>query len=123
MIHQADRVLQVLRDRGAEGTYQGEWYADAPDGRGPITRLTSRIDDLKNRGHKIGVRPKTKSRKFVTYYLIELAPAETRTPSPEPPGFDPDLERDAIIEAAHLFEPPPAPETESPAERYYQAGH
>ena len=119
---QTDRVLAVLRTRGTEGTYQGEWYGDAPDGLGPITRLTSRIDDLKNQGHQIEVRPKTTSRKFVTYILRAEAPAQKpQAAEPEPPGFDPDMARDAIIEAAHLFDPPEA-EAMTPGERYYREG-
>ena len=115
---QTDRVLAVLRARGAEGTYQGEWFDDAPDGRGPITRLTSRITDLKAAGYQIATRPKTERRTFTTYYLQSQAPST-------PPAIDhlpdPDDDRDQVLEAAYLFEPPP-PTKQTTSVGYYEAG-
>jgi hypothetical protein len=119
MKSQTDRVLAVLQARGSEGTYQGEWFQDAPDGLGPITRLTSRITDLKAAGYQIATRPKTERRKFTTYYLASSSPV---TPAPVEHEPDPDAERDRRLEDAYLFEPPEPLPAKTTAVDYYKAG-
>lgn len=55
---QKDRVLAVLRERGARGTSWLDWAASpAPDGRTPIAHLAGVVRDLRADGHSIETIP------------------------------------------------------------------
>lgn len=52
---QEQRILTVLRQRGAQGTTQADWKDrdDVVDGGSAITRLAARVRDLRDQGHRI----------------------------------------------------------------------
>ena len=90
MPSQNDRVLRLLRMRGEYGTTVNDWDrgqgVPAIDGGERITRLSARITDLKNAGHR--VEPIEKREGFTVYALLPSKPvAEVRPTAFRLPAF------------------------------------
>lgn len=77
---QQARVLRALRESGNRGTEQSEWLApNVRDRRGPITRLASRIADLRAAGYTI----RTAGRRHgFRVYVLEEEPGPRLRPAP-----------------------------------------
>ena len=77
---QRQRVLASLEAAGPRGITQGDWLSGlGVDGRGSITRLAARINDLRARGYKIEVGGERNG--FAVY---KLQPKLELLPEPEP---------------------------------------
>lgn len=87
-LSQNDRVLRLLRMRGEYGTTVNDWDrgqgVPAIDGGERITRLSARITDLKNAGHR--VEPIEKREGFTVYALLAPVPERER-PEVAAPAF------------------------------------
>lgn len=76
------RLLAALRARGARGVRTDEFLApDVLDGGKPITRVASRISDLKERGHRIEAHREPNG---VARYVLVGHLAPTALPAREP---------------------------------------
>jgi hypothetical protein len=86
---QTERVLRALTSAGKRGITQVDFLRfPAIDGRGPITRLAARIQDLEDAGHIIE-RAGTRD-KCVIYRLAATAlPILGETSDPPSTLFDP----------------------------------
>lgn len=72
---QRDRVLAALRRAGRHGLTQVDFHApDVVDHGAPITRLSPRIRELRELGHKIDVR---RERKGLARYVLVTSPADS----------------------------------------------
>jgi hypothetical protein len=80
---QNDRLLLALeRDRRRGITQVDFLLPDVIDGGAPITRVAARINDLRDRGHRIDTRGERDS--CVIYVLAEPAAVPSWQPAPTP---------------------------------------
>lgn len=95
---QRDRVAKVGLAAGRRGTHQGEWLAPGgADGRGRVTRLASRIAELRDAGWRIRTAGK---RQGFRVYVFDGAPAAPALAVPATGQLEP-----VLGTADALFEP------------------
>lgn len=81
---QADRVLRALQERRGDGVTPVHFAApDVLDGGSPIMRVAARVQDLRDRGHRIETR---KGRGGVARYVLIESPAGTKAARSRPPA-------------------------------------
>lgn len=77
MSTQRARVLTALRRRGADGITAADFLPPVViDGGPPILRLPSRVDELRQAGHRITTR---RSANRLARYVLEASPVPEET--------------------------------------------
>jgi hypothetical protein len=94
---QLERVLELLRRRGERGINAVDFFAPTADGGPPLTRLSSRIFELRAAGHRIDTAGRRS--KCVVYKLVTSPPPPRHEPAPP-------LDSPALFDVAPDAPPP-----------------
>jgi hypothetical protein len=84
---QEQRVLAALEQRGERGICAIDFYSPTIDGLPPVTRVASRVTDLRSRGYRITATMERRGNARVAVYRLLASPSGSVTLDPPETEF------------------------------------